>query len=288
MRKALWCLLQAAVLCSFLTWQAPAVEAVSTTMTVCGVSSQGSEQGAMTNARKKAMYKALRYLMTPQNPLFHQMMGEYEQYTALPQVFDKKQDAGKLLLYSKVTVDMDKLTARINGVNAAQTERHDDKAFYCLIRVNGLATDAGHFQSSQAQLATVYKDVFERLGFQMADQAELSRSIMDNHLPFENFCQTLSQRIEIDHQDVPLAIIGEVNIKPAADDSSGRTCQGDVVVRALDIYNGCRVIAEYKDSYQLVLAEQQTQFTGQRVLDKAGLNSARALADQVAAYWQKH
>jgi len=171
-------------------------------------------------------------------------------------------------------------------VNAAQTERHDDKAFYCLIRVNGMAMDAAHFQSSQSQLATVYKDVFERLGFQMADQADLSRSIMDNRQPFETFCQSLSQRIETDHQDVPLAIIGEVSIRPVTDDATGHTCQGDVIVRAVDIYNGRRVIGEYRDSYQLVLEEKR--LTGQRVLDKAGLNSARALADKVAAYWQQH
>ena len=286
MIRGLGRLLLAAAFCSLFFLPMAAVQAAPTTMTVCGVSSQGSEQGAIANARKKAMFKALRYLITPQNPLFRQLMGEYEQYTAQPQVFNQQKDGSKLLLYSKVTVDMDKLTARIGQVNAAQTERHDDKAFYCLIRVNGMAMDAAHFQSSQSQLATVYKDVFERLGFQMADQADLSRSIMDNRQPFETFCQSLSQRIETDHQDVPLAIIGEVSIRPVTDDATGHTCQGDVIVRAVDIYNGRRVIGEYRDSYQLVLEEKR--LTGQRVLDKAGLNSARALADKVAAYWQQH
>lgn len=271
--------------CAVLSVSAPQAEAASTTITVCGVSSSGSEQGAQENARKKAMFKAMRYLLTPQNPLFRQIMTEYADYTSAAQVFQTKKENGKLMLFSKVDVDMDKLTARINGVNAAQTERHDDNAFYCLIRVHG-ASNVDNLQSGQSLLGTVYKDVFERLGFQMASQDELNQAISGNQQPFEEFCQGLSLKIDSDHKDVPLAIIGDVNVRPAPNDPSGQTQQSDIVVRAIDIYNGRRVIAEYRDSYQVT--REQQNMAGQRALDKAGLNSARALADKVAAYWQKH
>ena len=96
MIRGLGRILLAAAFCSLFFLPMAAVQAAPTTMTVCGVSSQGSEQGAIANARKKAMFKALRYLITPQNPLFRQLMGEYEQYTAQPQVFNQQKDGSKL------------------------------------------------------------------------------------------------------------------------------------------------------------------------------------------------
>ncbi|MDY6269586.1 MAG: hypothetical protein SPL39_11660 [Selenomonadaceae bacterium] len=271
---------------SFLT-PAPPVEAASSLFTVCGEATDGKKDTAVRDAQKKAVRKVLVQLMTEDNPQFATLLANYRSYAAEPQVFNKKSQGGKLLLFSKVPVDVDAIKEAISSANEAKQDRHSDQTAYFLVRVTGLPAN-GDDAKGQAQVVKTYNDTFSRLGFETGTLDAVFNALAPyRETPYDTFYQQMVQRVETDPDflSVTMAVVGELAVTDKAHDANGFTREVSVRVDAYDVLAKKR-IASYSDVYQLW--NKDPKLADQMLLDKAAVNSARAIADQTSTYWQKH
>ena len=80
----------------------PVAEAAPVLFTVCGQSAAGDRNAALQDAQKRAVKKALLQYLDEDNPKFQELVARYQEFVASPQVFDKKKQGIKLLLFSRV------------------------------------------------------------------------------------------------------------------------------------------------------------------------------------------
>ena len=271
---------------SFLSLPAPPAEAAASLFTVCGEAADGKKDTAVRDAQKKAVRKVLSQLMTEDNPQFASLLANYRSYAAEPQVFNKKSQGGKLLLFSKVPVDVDAIKNAISSANEVKQERHSDQTAYFLVRVTGLPAN-GDDAKGQAQVVKTYNDTFARLGFETGTLDAVFNALAPyRETPYDAFYQQMVQRVETDpdFMAVTMAVVGEIAVTGKSHDANGFTREVSVRVDAYDVLAKKR-IASYSDVYELW--NKDPKLADQMLLDKAAVNSARAIADQTSTYWQK-
>ena len=272
---------------SFLSLPAPPAEAAASLFTVCGEAADGKKDTAVRDAQKKAVRKVLSQLMTEDNPQFATLLANYRSYVAEPQVFNKKSQGGKLLLFSKVPVDVDAIKDAIKSANEVKQERHSDQTAYFLVRVTGLPAN-GDDAKGQAQVVKTYNDTFSHLGFETGTLDAVFNALAPyRETPYDAFYQQMVQRVESGSDDflsVTMAVIGEIAVTGKSHDANGFTREVSVRVDAYDVLAKKR-IASYSDVYELW--NKDPKLADQMLLDKAAVNSARAIADQTSTYWQK-
>ena len=263
----------------------PVAEAAPVLFTVCGQSASGDRNAALQDAQKRAVKKALLQYLDEDNPKFQELAARYQEFVASPQVFDKKKQGEKLMLFSKVSVDMDALHNELVRNNTAKQARHEDHNACFLVRVTGLDNEIpdGH---GQEQVLKTYGDAFERLGFQPANEDALVLELKRyRDKSYEVFWPQLRDDICVRYENVQLAVIGEIIISEGPQAGDGASRVGVVRLKAIDLQTR-QVIASSEDSYEV--RRDNAAEADQFILDKAAVNSARALAEQTAAYWQNH
>ena len=262
-----------------------AVEAAPVVFTVCGQSASGDRNVALQDAQKRAVRKALLQYLHEDNPQFQELVGRYQEFVAQPQVFEKKKQGAKLMLFSKVFVNMDALHSELVRNNTAKQARHEDHNACFFVRVSGLANDAADGSGQERALKT-YSDAFERLGFQPADEDAMVAEMKPyRKSPYEAFWPQLRDAICSKYENIQLAVIGEIVINAEPQAGNGVSRAGIVRLKAIDLQTR-QVIASLEDSYEV--RRDNAAEADQFIVDKAAVNSARALADQTAAYWQHH
>lgn len=263
----------------------PAVEAGPVLFTVCGQSASGDRNAALQDAQKRAVRKALLQYLNVDSPKFQELSGRYREFVASPQVFEKKKQGEKLMLFSKVSVDMDALHNELVRNNTAKQARHEDHNACFLVRVSGLANETAD-GSGQVRALKTYSDAFERLGFQPSDEdALISEMRQYRDKPYDVLWPQLRDDICTKYENVQLAVIGEIIVGAGPQDGNGVSRAGKVRLKAIDLQTK-QVIASAEDSYEV--RRDSAAEADQFIVDKAAVNSARALADQTAAYWQNH
>lgn len=263
----------------------PVGEAASVPFTVCGQSAAGDQNAALQDAQKRAVKRALLQYLSLDNPEFEVLFARYQEFAAPPQVFEKKKQGARLMLFSKVAVNIDALRAELANSNMAKQERHEDHNACFFVRVVGMADEATD-DRGQEQIVNTYRDAFERLGFQLADEDGLAAALKKyRSMPYETFWPQLRDDICVNYENVQLAVTGEIVISKRPQAGVGTSRAGVVRLKAIDMQTK-KVIAEVEDSYEV--RRDKPEEADQFILAKAAVNSARALADQTAAYWQNH
>lgn len=261
-------------------------DAAPSLFTVCGEASDGSKDTAVRDAQKKAVKKALVRLMTEDNPQFQTILSSYRSYAAEPQVFNKKTQNGKLLLFSKVPVDVDAMREAISQSNSIQQDQHRKLKAFFLVRVTGLPSN-GDDVAGQEKVLSTYNDTFERLGFQVATKDATFNALAPyRQIPYDAYYQQMVQKVETDPKfmNVTMAVIGEVAVKGKGKEAAGFLREVDVEIKAYDALSK-KEIASYSETYEL--QHKNPKLADEMLLQKAAVNSARAIADQTSTYWQK-
>lgn len=274
-----------ALLCSML-FAAPAANAAAATIfTVCGDAADGSKETAIRDAQKKAVAKALAHLVTQDNPSYAKLLADYRSFAAEPQVFNKKTQNGHLLLFSKVSVDVDAIQQALQDANSAKQESHSDQLAYFLVRVTGIPAN-GDDAAAQAQIIKTYNDTFGRLGFEVGTEDAIFNALAAyRSVPYESFASGMQQKVETDpdYMAVTMAVIGEIAFSGDPQDGVFHR-RATVQVKAYDVLSK-QVIASYEDAFEL--QHKNPKAADKMLLDKAAVTSARAIADQTATHWSK-
>ncbi len=84
--------------------------------------------------------------------------------------------------------------------------------------------------------------------------------------------------------NVTMAVIGEVAVKGKGKEAAGFLREVDVEIKAYDALSK-KEIASYSETYEL--QHKNPKLADEMLLQKAAVNSARAIADQTSTYWQK-
>lgn len=99
---------------------------------------------------------------------------------------------------------------------------------------------------------------------------------------FEQFVEFVKRSSE-ENPEVSTAIVGEITAPKISTDSDGVTGSCDIRIRALDCFNGYRVIENYEGGD--VLRVNDINKIGTLTLEKVALTSSKAIIDKLMTYW---
>lgn len=262
--------------------------AAPVSVTVSGQAAGGDKGAAAEDARKGAMKKALIRLMQPQaDPasLYQRLLARYADYTQTETIVQSKRDGGRMVVLAKVLVDVDKIAAAVSNAGAAaqetKNESQGDFSAYFFIRVRGL--DFGRAERGEQEARQVYNDTFQAMGFAPGDEDALFSTIGNYRaLDCDAYTNAVLQAIHHDYPEITVALIGEIVV---SGEPSSPVRSGSVRVQAIDVVKNA-IISTYEDSYQV--SRPTSNDAEKLILQKAAVNSARALADQTRRYIEGH
>ncbi|MBR1728954.1 MAG: hypothetical protein IJ728_05460 [Selenomonadaceae bacterium] len=251
------------------------VEAAPVAVSVCGEGTNESQ--ASEDARKKAVQKVLMQILQTNNKsdsIFQKILSNYNNFAAKLEVSKKQKNGSTLYLFGRVNVDPDKIRDAIKpGANA----NNDNNVAYFFIRVQGIS-DSTKISKYQQRIKQVGCDTFQRLGFKTAVADELAGEL--NRLQsasYENFCSSLLAKIKQDYPEVTVAVIGEIIVTNAGEDSAGFTREGVVRIKAISFLSNSQAI-NFNESYRL--KRPTADEADLMIIEKAAVNSTETLASK--------
>lgn len=268
----------------------PYVSAAPINVMICGEGKGPSaEQGALENARYRAVKKALLQLTAADDrtdSLYQLLLAQYRKFSGLLEVTQRSQTGEDMYLLGHVKVDVDQLRECMKQLIITEKNRDiDRRTVYFFVRVNGLKDKVSE-QAAEQLVLWRYGDTFQKIGFTTEDEDTIFKKMADyNHQSYAEFSTGIKQGIN-DDAEVTLAVIGEINVNFKEQDKDGSTADSDIHIEIIDYASGQKKIGEFNDSYEIRQdsAEKAQNF----ILEKSALNSAKTLADQTNLYWQQN
>lgn len=255
----------------------------------CGVSAAGDEAAARADAQRKAVEKILSKMLARNDDpssVYQKVLANYRAYTTAPDVTTKKNGAGGLELYSKITVKLADLHADVVKSVSTLQQKHGDAQTGFLLRVRGL--QAGTEDTGQKKVTTVIETTFQNLGFQTSSALDELAGTMKAHADedYGTFTSNIGAVVHRDYPEITNAVLGEVDVEEIVQDSDGVTVRGTIRLTGVDMLRGDTgtPFAAIEESY--TLRDLDTSKVLDLFLYKAGLNAARALEDRTLSYWQ--
>ena len=270
----------------------PLVEAAPQLVEVSGEAKSGDLKNAVEDARRNAVKEVLNFLLSPQQEAYQRILQDYRSYTLeKADVTDKEKKGNTLYIVASVMVDVDKIRADLQRSAAAAQEKHFDSTAVFLVRVKCDGMSPAFIDKAQQEVQQTFKAAFMNAGFASPESVEGALQQMNQYaaLPYLEYKQKMLALIQQDYVEVPVAVIGEVEITGADEGMGSAVRNGRVRFASYDMFRNGAPIADYEDSY-MVRTSQNNQGGLARadvaILQKSAVNGARALAGQTLEKWQ--
>lgn len=259
-----------------------------------------AKEKAIENAKQRAVEKALlTFLSENQNEMMEQLLAGYSQYVVgEPTVIKTEKFNGKLLMICDVQVDYARIENDIHAINRQQRQNNSELPVF-LIRLAGFPADL--IQKNQHNNALQeYQQAFVNYGFNVKDSNRVGEEIRgmvygsagnsSQHPEYNAYKAMIQDALKGPKgMMVGMAVIGElrlVKVTPVGNGYYAEVAVNTDVISRPKGSNDFALVGNIENKYYN--ASQQTEvFAMEQAMQNATINSARYLAEIVAAKLHK-
>ena len=251
-----------------------------------GVSAGGrgiSESAAMEDMVKSVLKRILATKTArsddPSSP-YQKILERYKNFVEEVKVEQRGTNSAGSFVTGKVKINYDALKNELLKLIAGTYVKDEDgeKTVYLFIRVVGASNTEN--LAAENIVRQKYLSNLRANKFVVANPDE--DMTKTRSMNFEQFVEFVKRSAE-ENPEVSTAVVGEITAPKIFPDSDGVTGSCDIRIRALDCFNGYRVIENYEGDE--ILRVNDISRIGTLTLEKAALTSSKAIIDKLMTYW---